>query len=367
MIDFKRKRPWSNIAWILAFWIVVILIMVGQTTSGFTEWSRVVVQDVADYGLWVLVSLMIYALSARYAIGNYSGFVLAPLYAAIGLVVAFCVDTVHTVAHLSYVHRPGRRWPIMDALSEQAADELFNLHELEYLIYTAIVLAILAARAHQRSRERQLNEERLSAQLTEARLIALRTQLNPHFLFNTLHAVTSFVESRPEVVNRLIARLSDLLRYTLHPSTEHEVTLTQELKLLGYYLDILLIRFESHLDIQKEIDPGVLDTLVPDLILQPLVENAVEHGISRSLGEGIIRISANRDGETVLLSVRDNGGGFDAFTKEGMGLQNTRGRLQQLYGSDAHLDLLSNDDGGTTVTIALPYHTSNMNEQESDT
>lgn len=365
MLNIKRERPWSNVAFILLFWSVVILIMVGQTTSGFTEWSRVVVEHLAVYGLWVLVTLMIYALSARYAIGNYNGLILAAFYAALGFAVTFCVDTVHAVAHLSYVHSPRRRWSILEALAEQGSNELFELHELEYLIYTAIVLAILAGRAHQRSRQRQLNEERLSAQLTEARLVALRTQLNPHFLFNTLHAVTAFVEHKPEVVHRLIARLSDLLRYTLQPSTAHEVPLSKELTLLGHYLEIIRIRFESSLDIKQEIDPDVLDAMVPDLILQPLVENAVEHGIGRSLEHGLIRISAVRKREQVHLSVSDNGCGFDERSKEGMGLQNTRARLFQLYGTEASLQISLNDDGGTTVSIVLPYHTSVSNEQEA--
>jgi LytS/YehU family sensor histidine kinase len=207
--------------------------------------------------------------------------------------------------------------------------------------------------------------------LAEARLAVLSAQLNPHFLFNTLHAVSSLVERDPRGVRRMIARLSELLRVTLEGTKEQEIPLSRELELLRLYLDIMQVRFQGKLAIEMDIDDDVTDALVPSFVLQPLVENAVMHGVTKLEGEGRIELRARRSGDDLIITVRDNGPGIDAAAQRrpealdhprgpgsgGVGLRSTRARLEQLYGAEHTLSLRPAPDGGAVAEVVLPYHT----------
>jgi two-component system, LytTR family, sensor kinase len=201
----------------------------------------------------------------------------------------------------------------------------------------------------------------LQAQLADARLEALHMQLNPHFLFNTLHAISSLVERDPRGVRRMIARLSDLLRYTLQGSNRREVPVEEEIEFLQKYLDIMQVRFEGRLEIETSVALEVADALVPSLILQPLVENAVKHGVSNWVETGRIEIYASRKGDRLVLGVRDNGPGLQLHGEPadggGVGLHNVLARLQQLYGEDQELTLRPAEGGGVVAEIELPLHT----------
>jgi len=224
-----------------------------------------------------------------------------------------------------------------------------------------------------RYRARYAETTVLRAQLVEARLQVLRTQLNPHFLFNTLNAVAALVTTDPRGVRRMIARLSELLRYTLEGASEPEVRLERELDVLERYLEIMEIRFRDRLDTEVDADPGVLDALVPNLILQPLVENAMKHGVSRASGRGRVRVRARRVEDELVLTVRDSGQDEARETagwvrteadgrgvvdgNVGFGLRQTRERLDQLYGSRGGLTLASLPEGGVVAEVKIPYHT----------
>jgi two-component system LytT family sensor kinase len=213
-------------------------------------------------------------------------------------------------------------------------------------------------RARQQEAARlQAETAQLQAQLAEARLSALRSQIDPHFLFNTLNAVSALVERDPRGVRRMIARLSELLRHSLDGAGEPEVTLRQELEFADRYLEIMRIRFQGSLEVEQRVDEGMMDAMVPSLVLQPLVENAVKHGVGRLRGVGRIEIEARRDGARVILTVRDNGPGMEgaAPAREGVGLRNTRERLAQLYGDDAKLTLRPAEGGGFEAEVALPW------------
>jgi two-component system, LytTR family, sensor kinase len=198
----------------------------------------------------------------------------------------------------------------------------------------------------------------LQVQLAEARLSSLRTQLNPHFLFNTLNTVSALVERDPRGVRRMIARLSELLRATLDGGSEPEIPLRRELDLLQRYLDILQIRFQGRLETSVDCEPGLADAPVPNLILQPLVENAVKHGVGRAEGCGRIDVRAVREGRDLILTVRDTGAGAAsngaAEPGSGLGLRNTRARLEQLYGDRHRFMLEPLPEGGMIATIAVP-------------
>jgi two-component system, LytTR family, sensor kinase len=217
-----------------------------------------------------------------------------------------------------------------------------------------------------RYRSRLAEAEILRTQLAEAQLQVLRTQLNPHFLFNTLNAVAAMVQADPRGARRMIALLSDLLRQTLHDASEPEVPLEDELEMLRRYLEIMEIRFRGRLEARLAADDEVLQALVPQLILQPLVENSMKHGMGQGSEPGVLEVTARREGGDLVMAVRDSGRGASIAEGEpprahpdrqgGFGLKHTRERLRHLYGERASLTLTSPDAGGTVAEVRLPYH-----------
>jgi len=227
-------------------------------------------------------------------------------------------------------------------------------------VFWGLVGVAHALRFYERAKARERREAELEANLAQARLHALRMQLNPHFLFNTLNSIASLVHEQPQAEG-MIEALSELLRLALGASEAHEVTLREELHFLGRYLYIEQIRFGDRLRVEQKIDPSTLDAAVPTLVLQPLVENAVKHGIESRIAPGLIRIEAQRIGEILRLQVSDNGRGLDAqqtgALKEGVGLSNTRSRLRELYGDRASLELRPAQTGGLVAEIQIPWQT----------
>lgn len=227
----------------------------------------------------------------------------------------------------------------------------FNL-----LIYWVIVMVTHALDYYRKYRERELRTVELEARLTQARLQALQMQLNPHFLFNTLHAVSALMHKNVDAADRMMTRLSDLLRYALESTSAQEVTLKEELAFLERYLEIEKTRFGDRLTVRMDIAPETLEARVPNLILQPLVENAIRHGIEPHARPGMIELRARREGSRLVLVVQDNGKGLarDVPFVEGVGLSNTRARLRQLYGDAHSFELGDAPGGGLCVRLTLP-------------
>jgi two-component system LytT family sensor kinase len=226
--------------------------------------------------------------------------------------------------------------------------------------YLPIVLIAHVASYYQRSRERELRASQLQAQLEKARLQALKSQLQPHFLFNTLNSISALMLTDVEAADRMITRLGDLLRITLESAGTQMTTLSRELEFVNCYIEIEKVRFEERLKVSVDVDPETLDASVPHLLLQPLVDNAIKHGISRSAAGGEIRISATRDDADLLLEVRDNGPGFRQprhFPSSGVGLRITRELLETIYGQHQSLELLTLPEGGTLARVSIPLHT----------
>jgi LytS/YehU family sensor histidine kinase len=231
------------------------------------------------------------------------------------------------------------------------------------LTYGAILGVGLAFSYYARFREREMRASQLEAQLAQAQLQALKMQLHPHFLFNALHSISALVHSDPDAADKMIARLGDFLRLTLENSAAQEVPLRQELEFLNCYLDIERTRFRDRLTTQIEADPQLLDCVVPNLILQPIVENAIRHGVSQRAAHGHVEVRASRAGDALRLEVRDNGRGLPegaevcrANQGGGVGLANTRARLQQLYGGAYRFDISNAPAGGAVVTLEIPLH-----------
>ncbi len=242
--------------------------------------------------------------------------------------------------------------------TELIRDELREMF-WSMLVYCLIVGVWEAYQYHQRFVAADLQMERLQRNFSEARLNALRMQLDPHFLFNALNTVSSQVERDPKLARRMIEHLGDLLRLSLNSQGVHEIVLTQELAFLDHYLAIQKIRFGDALKIEIRIAPDVRDALVPSLFIQPLVENAIRHGISKRARGGSIILSARRYEETLLVQVLDDGVGLPpgwSFNQhKGVGLSVTRERFAGLYPGDmSQFDVLRRDEGGTEVSISFP-------------
>jgi two-component system LytT family sensor kinase len=287
-----------------------------------------------------------------------SMWVRVPLLLLLGIGIAILVYTLLNAARFIVFDPPvtGRRGRGGGGSAFAPLRELGRFRFLnQLLVYLAVLAAGFAREFFLRDQRRQRQAAHLQAQLAEARLDALRMQINPHFLFNTLHAVSALVERDPGGVRRMIARLSELLRHTIESHATDEVPLRDELAFLRRYIEIMEIRFQGRLRVDRNIADDTQDALVPNLILQPIVENALEHGVNRVAGEGQIEIAARRDGDRLVLTVRDNGPGLDVQNAAGVGLANTRARLEQLYGDRASLELKDAEGGGVLAQITLPY------------
>ncbi len=231
-------------------------------------------------------------------------------------------------------------------------------------VYCFVVSISHALRYFQRSRERERRAIELEASLAQAKLRALRMQLQPHFLFNTLNAISTLVHRSPVAADEMIGNLSELLRLAMDDSDQQEITLSRELDFLDRYLEIQLVRFGDRLRVEKAIEPNLGSALVPPMILQPLVENAMRHGIEPHPTEGIVRIAAARQGDRLILSISDSGGGqrpaMPLPSRGGIGLANTRGRLEAMYGAQGRFHLDTGPLGGLAVTLEIPYHITHL-------
>jgi signal transduction histidine kinase len=369
---------------IIAFWTVLAVLTAASRLIDprgpmlrFSPSTPVAIAFAESY-LWALLTVLIFWLSSRVSLeprGNRFGRVL--LFIGVGVATAMLVDVAMHLFREAVLDLPsprGRRGPPITWRTGLA--RLWFLDDL--IVYFAVLAAGIARDIFARYRARHdetvrltAQAARLHAQLAEARLAVLSAQLNPHFLFNTLHAVSSLVERDPRGVRRMIARLSELLRVTLEGTKEQEIPLSRELELLRLYLDIMEVRFQGKLDLDIDPDHDVMDALVPSFVLQPLVENAVMHGVSKVEGTGRIELRARRDGDDLVITVRDNGPGVTVTspsTEEsaarargpgagGLGLRTTRARLEQLYGAEYMLSLRPGPGGGAVAEVTLPYHT----------
>lgn len=362
----------SRFEWgiILAFWGTFAFITIGQGAIGDHaaqfHWADAL-GELIEYGAWILVTPFVFWLVGAFPVvevvpnDNLQAVRNAGLHVVTGLATALTIDLSEDLFGLPMGPPPGPDAEPPPTILEQIQN-LWFLDELG--IYLIVLFAGFARIYYLEKKERQEEAERLEAraesleaQLTEARLEALRMQLNPHFLFNTLHAVSTLVDRDPGGVRRMIARLSELLRHVLDEDAPQEVPLSQELDFLEDYLEIQSIRFQGDLDATIDVPSALHDAQVPNLILQPVVENAIRHGASQVRGIGRIEIQARRKDDTLVITVADNGPGLPASQEDGLGLRNVRARLRELYGEEQSLALTSGDEGGTRATIRMPYHT----------
>jgi hypothetical protein len=352
---------------IFAFWTFIATLsavnrVVDPRGFGFRLSSQAgsIALEYIESWIWAVITPAVFLLTQRFPIERSRWLRRIGALLLIGIVIAIGVDLIMDFARIEVLAGvPSRRPRVFSPV-----DAILRLRFVNQLIvYLAVLIAGYARNFYlrdvTRQREAVVLEARaaeLQAQLAAARLDALRMQLNPHFLFNTLHAVSALVERDPGGVRKMIARLSELLRHTIEARGADEVPLREELEFLRRYIEIMEIRFQGRLQVTVNAGDRSLAALVPNLILQPIVENALEHGASRASGMGEVTIDATIDGDDLVVTVQDNGPGLQS-NDEGVGLRNTKARLDQLYGDPASLTLTSPSGGGVLATLRLPYHT----------
>jgi two-component system, LytTR family, sensor kinase len=318
-----------------------------------STWWQALRSELPDWYLWGLLALIVRWLARRFRIDRENWERAVPIHFGASLTLGFLHLGLSTAVQVAL--RGAAAYPFLPKLVDNfAASYHWNL-----LIYWAIV-ALVHARDYARdAQEHRVRAAQLEASVAEARLQALTLQLRPHFLFNTLNAIAELIHEDPNAAERMVGRLADLLRRTLETDGAAEVPLATELELVDRYLDIEAVRFQDRLQVRWEVAGDARAARVPAMILLPLVENAVRHGVSARPGPGVVGIRARRDADTLHLEVWDDGPGLDVAARgsvrRGIGLANTRARLAQLYGTTHRVELLDGAPMGLVVRVSLPY------------
>ncbi len=360
-------KRWCRI-WFIAFVLWTLLAFLSaagahvyMASSGTPiSWTQLLAWNALISLVWTLLTPVVYELARRYTFDRASWKLSLPIHIAASIVLAF-VGAVAMVAVDPFV--TWTKEPQVPFFAHVLSRTFMDIQRYWYVLFITQAISFYG-----KYQERQLLSSQLEAQLANAQLEVLKIQLEPHFLFNTLNSIASLARHDGGAAEHMTLQLADLLRMSLDGVGVHEVPLHRELTFLQKYVDIQQTRFHDRLNVQTEIDPSTLDTLVPNLILQPLVENAIRHGISPRRAPGFIHISIWRDRDDVWMEIRDNGVGFTrargVLPREGVGLRNTRGRLRQLYNEDHAMVLEDAPGGGCIVKIRVPYRT--MNEEETN-
>jgi two-component sensor histidine kinase len=356
----RNRRLWLGTALIFAAWTVFGLLLANQgymqaeLRGQSVPWVRVLRPGLLEAYLWAFATLAIFWLARRFPLerGRMLRSIAVHIVAAVALLLARAAFLVQLGRHV-------------DWLGARAFSRVFWGSSSVNVMFYALLLGIAhAVLYYERYRERERAAEQLARGLTEARLHALKMQLQPHFLFNTLNAISALIPADAKPAKRMLARLGDLLRTSLEHEETQEVTLREELGFLEPYLEIEQARLEDRLTVVMQIEPETLDARVPHLVLQPLVENAIRHGIAPRIEPGRVEISAasctSGPGDRFLrLEVRDDGRGVErddqVRTRRGVGLTNIRSRLEQLYDGAHRFELENHAEGGVVVRITLPF------------
>ena len=343
------KRRWSR--WLLALigWTALALFFASQTwlaykySGGQVSFWLVLKISLTEWYGWAFLAPGIMWLGRRFPLERARWPKSLTIHLAVSIAVSLLKWTLNNLL---------RRYIL--GFSSVSLSFVFHQNLATYWILVAATQGYLY---YSRYREGELCTAHLSAQLAEAQLQALRMQLHPHFLFNTLNAISTLVHKDPEIADRMIARLSDLLRLTLENVGVQKVRLAQELEFLDRYLEIERMRFPDRLEVRMRIAPETLDARAPYLILQPLVENAIRHGIAPRSTPGTVEVRSECKDGRLILEVRDDGPGIsqNRNPKEGVGISSTLARLERLYGVAHQFDLHNAPEGGLAVTIAIPF------------
>lgn len=355
----KSRRKW--LAWVLlaAGWTFFGLFFVSEVVVSRAyqgrpiEFGRVLIVWLICAFLWFAATPLILWLARRFPLERHRWLRSALVHLAAGAGLSFVLLWLYVLIMFQLGLEPGQQ--TLRAFRGQLVSSFHS----EVLTYWMVIGLTHGIDYYRKYRERELRASQLETRLAQAQLHALKMQLHPHFLFNTLNSISVLMTEDVTAARRMLTRLSDLLRASLENVGTQEVSLREELEFLKNYLEIEQTRFHDRLTVRMEIEPGALEARVPNLILQPLVENAIRHGIASRAQPGLIEIHAARENGIVQLKVRDNGPGLGSASPEtlikGIGLSNTQARLKQLYGSAHNFEIRPASGGGLEVAISFPF------------
>ena len=361
----NAAKHWSRWMLFLAFWTIVGLAFASQfylasLRAGWpVTWHQAVLSSLGDWYVFALLSIPAVRLARVFPFDRKRWFTVGLIHLLGSILLSLAYIAAR--AGLAQLYSLGTFTPL--TFSRAFTPLLAKPFQYYLWVFWVIMAVSHAFDYYQKYHERELRASELERNLTQARLQALQSQLNPHFLFNTLHSISALMHKDVEAADRMIMKLSDLLRLALDNTETHEVPLSQEIDFLKRYLEIEQTRFRQRLSVEMEIDPATTRARVPNLVLQPLVENAIRHGIERHAKPGKLVVRSERiDGE-LKLEVQDNGAGLPGgkLSREGIGLSNTRTRLEQLYGKAQKFELRNVESGGLLARVTIPFRPAETN------
>jgi two-component system LytT family sensor kinase len=365
----RRRLRWI---FIVGFWTFFGALNASQLYIGIRSegvsapLGQVFAWQMVGWVPWALLTPIVLWLGSRFPVERPKLARNLAIHAAACAIIYVIHSAIFTVANLLFSPFYPRPHPFMEVFYGRLSSQF----HIDLLVYGAILGTGYAVGYYARFREREVRATQLEARLAQAELQALKMQLHPHFLFNTLNGIAGLVRDKKNTAAvEMIAGLSDLLRYTLDGAGRQEVTLREELEFLELYLGIQQKRFPDRLRVEMSVEPTTLEALVPNLILQPLVENAIRHGVSRRAAAGTVGVAAERQGGRLRIRVYDDGpglrrasngnakadGGREGAPSTGIGLSNTRARLRQLYGDAQSFGVFDREAGGVEATLLLPF------------
>jgi two-component system LytT family sensor kinase len=352
------------LAAVVGVWSIPIMMGIAQYALLSAYWPQpfsfraTVIAQTCFWWFWAVATPVIFVAGRRFPLRRGAWLRSAPVH----LLLAALITVAHTgVSYLATL--AAGTFPKQETVASFLFNVLARLSSLDLVLYGIVLGAGIALDLRSAYARQQLRAATLETQVADARLRALRMQLNPHFLFNTLNSVAMLIRGKSNTeALRVVVSLSDLLRYVL-ATDKQEVSLGDEMAFLEEYLAIERVRFEDRLNVEVSAEPGTQFAAVPSLVLQPLVENAIRHGVERLPGERHIAVTARRVGEMLELVVRDNGPGLQETARGlGVGLQNTGARLRELYRDHADLTV-TRESGWTVVRVVIPFRPSETAEQ----
>ena len=365
----RRRQPETSLLdsrWVQWILYVVIWTAVGLFFASYSSlWGRVIYKspvtwdyalktNLSFYYIWACIAPLVLWLGKRYRFERGTRTISLLVHVPTSLILSTFQLVIAEIVVQSFSPEPLHLFEAFRAI--QLTFVVY--YHINVLTYWAILGVGYGRQYYRKFRDREIRAAQLEAQLTQAQLQALKMQLHPHFLFNTFNTISSLMHRNVDAADGVLARLGDLLRYSLHNVGVQEVTLREELDFLQRYLEIEQTRFEDRLRVKISVDPDVLDFMVPNLILQPLVENAVRYAVATRASGGCIEITAKEVLGQLRLSVVDDGPGlpqgYDLPANEGIGLRTSRERLQQLYGDEQRFTLSNRSPMGLAVTIIMP-------------
>jgi hypothetical protein len=349
--------------WVLLAWLLPAIIGTLQSAAGYAtrnalaqEWPYALLQF-PRWMIWALVTPLVFAAHRRYPLKRPALGRSLRMHALFSVAISLAIEGLFLPVTLwiSATMNPGASEPI--PILGLVVFSLLGRILPGALTYAAIVGVAATLESREALRARELTASKLEAQLLQSQLGALKMQVHPHFLFNTLHAITVLIARDPAAATKMVARLGDLLRLTMSRAQAQEVSMERELELVRLYLEIEQVRFADRLTVTWDVPHGVQQAAVPDLLLQPLVENAIKHGVSRSAAPGEVVIAARREGAWLAIEVRNTGatpaGG--ANVTDGIGLAVTRARLEGLYVTSHEFDVDVKATGGAVARVRIPW------------